>query len=85
MKTIHKYNIDQCGGIIQMPAGYEIISAQNQNEKIVIWAIVSAGNPLVDVWIAIYGTGFTIPNRNEMFIATVQMSNGLVWHLFLVR
>jgi hypothetical protein len=86
-KTIYKYTIDQTpgGSIFQMPAGWEIISAQEQDGSICIWAIVDPEKKPTDVWIAIYGTGSPLRNINQQFIATVQMNDGLVWHLFLVH
>lgn len=86
MKTIYKYQIEIADmQVIKMPAGWEIISIQNQNDILTAWAIVDPEKKDVEVCFAIYGTGHPMRNINQSHIATVQMDNGLVWHVFFVR
>lgn len=66
----------------------EFLSAQLQNEKVTVWAIVDTEkeNNLAEVFIS--GTGWTLGDDNrywcnkENFIDTVQDNWGFVWHVF---
>lgn len=69
---------------VSLPSGYKILSVGNQREELVLWALVPTTNvPHVAVLIWIHGTGNSIlPGESEKYIGTVQMGNGLVWHVF---
>ena len=66
----------------------EFLSAQLQNGKVTVWAIVDTKkeNNLAEVFIS--GTGWSLSDDNrywcnkENFIDTVQDDWGLVWHVF---
>ena len=71
---------------LALPAHSEILTVQNQNEQICIWAFVNEEYPQTDVRkIRIIGTGNPVPKEDTFFkyIGTVQMMEGkLVWHVF---
>ena len=69
---------------IKMPSQSEILTAQVQDGKIQLWAIVYPSNPKELIAIEIYGTGSPFPSMGmaeRKYISTVQL-NGLVWHIF---
>jgi hypothetical protein len=84
-KTVHKFVIEDGFDIaISMPKGAEILSVQNQNGNIAIWALVIPSNEPEQRCFEIYGTGH--PMHCDMgiernFIGTVQIG-GLVFHVF---
>lgn len=85
---IYKYQISGEGNdCLQLPDGYRILSAGEQDGQIFIWAIVNPDAPLMDARFRIYATGFDdIPaflnNGYLQYIDTVLMKSGLVWHIF---
>ena len=69
---------------IQMPIVYEILSIQNQGDTMTIWALVDTAFEITDVVFYIYGTGHDVHHNHggSNYVGTVQMNNGLVWHVF---
>lgn len=67
-----------------MPIGAQILTAQMQNENLVIWAIINAQEEKKENRnIVIIGTGHVvgdIANINH-YINTIQVG-AMVWHLF---
>jgi hypothetical protein len=91
MKTIHKYPIPVTDYVeIEMPGNAIIRHVGEQSGHICIWAEVNLDTthePMYgwkDVGISVYGTGHNIENHDE-YIGTVQMSDGLVWHVYVDR
>lgn len=85
MKTVWKYelNDDLFNGyqIIGMPFDAEILTAQLQNDKLVLWVLVDPARGLEGRRILVYGTGYDIYQSNLDFIAVVQAGD-LVLHVF---
>jgi hypothetical protein len=88
MKTIYKYEL-KIEGTQSIDCPYEMtpISVGCQNGKLVLWAEVDkrvAATRFCAVYI--YGTGHPMPDDSdsayEKFLGTVQMPNGLVWHVY---
>ncbi|MEO5991405.1 MAG: hypothetical protein ABIP68_07180 [Ferruginibacter sp.] len=82
---IFKYQIKTIGSqIIQMPKGAIILSCQQQNSFISMWAIVDENGELEDRHFEVIGTGNEITLKPREYISTVQM--GLyVWHIFEIN
>lgn len=85
MRTIYKYKlavVDEQE--IQIPDFAEILSVQNQNGELCLWALVNSDNKPEPWTIQIVGTGNPASGINaEDFIGTVQQHDGgLVWHVF---
>lgn len=86
-QTIWKFPINSFDkSSIAMPIGAEILSVQNQNENICLWALV---DPSVDKefrTIEIVGTGHAIhyyTNTSMKYISTFQINKEqLVFHAF---
>lgn len=83
MKTIYKYPLaikDQ--QTIKMPNDAVILAADQQDGELFLWARVNRNNDTEDRVFNIYGTGHEVNEYDLVFIDTVLMPNGLVWHVF---
>jgi hypothetical protein len=71
---------------LQLPMGARILSVANQNESLVLYALVNPEEQTTENFVVqIFGTGNPIERLDPMskFIGTVVMENGkLVWHVF---
>ncbi len=67
---------------ISMKKEARILSVQNQHNKITLWVMCEEKQEDEIVSFSIYGTGHTISRIGMDYIGTVQMDNGLVWHVF---
>lgn len=83
--TIWKFVIDG-EGLIEIPCTHRCLSVGEQEGRIVMWAIVDPTTRPVPKQISVIGTGWqgwTMDGINaKRFIGTVQMSDGLVFHVF---
>ena len=76
MKTIYKYVLQK------MPKGARILDIQNQNNEIVMWALVDSDLSDEPRYFEIYGTGEELPlGIIRKYIGTVQVGY-LVCHIF---
>lgn len=96
MKTIYKYVLDAAAGKqdIEMPAGAEILSVQEQDTPfmgtLVLWALVNPDAHPVKYRFLKVTTGSAISDHPGKFIGTVQLHGPLndsvyVLHVFQVR
>ena len=70
---------------VEMPKGAQVMSVQEQNGALCLWAAVDSEQPKENRVIEIIGTGNPIPTTttDRHFIGTAQMQKGaLVWHVF---
>lgn len=70
---------------IEMPAGAQILTVQNQDNIGVLWAIVPDGVPkmIERRVIATYGTGHEMTDAPHTYIGTYQLAFGrLIYHIF---
>lgn len=83
MKTIYKYEVLPYNAPTLLPDGAKILSVGEQDSRIYIWALVDANIPAeTPRHIHGYGTGHPVPDSERVFIGTVQMADGLVFHFF---
>lgn len=89
MKRIFKYPIRAVyTQDLQLPAGSKILSVENQDETIVLYALVEDSNDIMQSHqIIIHGTGHPADDVLEAtFVGTVKMHNGrLMFHVFTRR
>jgi hypothetical protein len=92
MRTIHKYELEvnkvtgeATTNIVMLPKFYEIVAANEQHRRIIIWADIHTEDEKFPVTFVTVGTGREVPKYgNEMMhIETVFLQNGLVFHIFL--
>ena len=85
-KTIYKYELRslQDQQQISLPKGYTILSVGEQNGSIMVWAAVDPDVEMQLVNIRVVPTGGKLFDELALhiFLGTVQMKNGLVWHIF---
>lgn len=84
MTTIHKYSLEITDTqVIQTPHFPHPLSVQEQGGRLVLWAAVDTSRPMFPMTIRIVGTGNPFGDSSScVHIGTVQMPNGLVWHVF---
>lgn len=88
METIYKYALElEDEQIITLKRGAEILSAQEQNDQLVLWALVDPDRQDEKVKFYIAGTGNPLPFPGPYtrylyeYIDTVQQGR-FVWHIF---
>ncbi|CAB4151653.1 hypothetical protein UFOVP685_56 [uncultured Caudovirales phage] len=84
---IFKYEIPITDEIIAMeiPDNYALCHVGQQDGKLFMWCAVDIHAKLVKRRFKIVGTGHKIVGIESLFfLRTIQMPNGLVWHLFEV-
>lgn len=83
-KAIWKFPIAVPGGVVTMPYGAQILTAQVQGNTIMLWAVVDPAEAVRSTRrFEIVGTGWSFKESDKRYIATVQQ-NGFVWHVFEV-
>lgn len=80
MRTIYKYQVLP-GSYTMMPKDAVILSVGAQGLNIVVWALVDDDMPRVPRLVRVHPTGDLVLH-SAPFIGTVQMADGLVFHLF---
>ena len=87
MNTIYKYALKITDNqVIQIPKQNGALSVGEQRGTLCLWALVNTTDILVDAHIKIIGTGHPIDDLDLQiwtFLGTVQMNNGLVFHIFV--
>jgi hypothetical protein len=87
MKAIWKYPLVITDTqSVWMPAGAELLTAQEQNGMLCLWALVNPTAELRQHAIYVVGTGNPTYMDAADYVGTVQMAGGmLVWHVFAER
>lgn len=80
MSTIYKYQLTGTN-TLNLGEGYKFLHVGEQNGEVYLWAAVDPMAEPLSVTFVIVGTGQNIP-ADYPHIGTVQMNNGLVWHIF---
>lgn len=84
---IFKYEIPITDEIIEMelPEYFILCDIQCVNNKIYMWGMIDIHAELVKRFFKIIGTGLQIKEVGDLlFLKTIIMPNGLVWHIFSV-
>lgn len=84
---IYKYKLEQNPVSLQnveMPANAWILHVGEQYGELYVWAMVAPEATPVNYKFFVLGTGVSIGHLEmaSEFIGSVQMSSGLVWHVF---
>jgi len=89
-KTIWKYPlVAKDRQTLGIPANAKLLTVQVQEPEFggmpspMLWALVDTDEHTEPVELAIYGTGFNLPDDPGQYIATYQMGP-FVWHVFHV-
>lgn len=83
--TIYKYPIDiKDVQTVTMPMNSKILTAQVQQGKLCLWAMVDEKNDRTEEHIIeVFGTGHPMINMPRNYIGTIQWMGGhLVFHVF---
>ena len=88
-ETVYKYHLEiEDEQVVLLPTGSRILTVQQQNNNIFLWALVNPTSPNKQAFtIRIHGTGHAISDSDELeYINTVQLYGGkLVFHVFVKR
>lgn len=84
MKTIWKYELLGRYPIISIPEKSQILSLQDQNNVLCLWAYVDTDRQDVERWFRIFSTGEELPiDKSLKYIGTVQSyDKSFVQHVF---
>lgn len=83
---IHKVTMQEKKQTFTVPLSAMFISSGQQNGAVVLWYAFDneQGEPTMPVHVTAVGTGEEFDSSQEgLYFETVQMPNGLVWHLFI--
>lgn len=82
--VIYKYNLKLTDRqTLNLPDSATLLTVQEQNGILCLWALVNPKFPLEPRIIEILGTGNLVPVAQRKYISTVQTNQGsLVWHVF---
>lgn len=81
-KVIYKYELYPERSGHTLNEGYQVLDVQMQGDIPVVWILTEISNPIVSTAFNIYGTGWNLPENPGKYIATFQMDNNLVFHVF---
>lgn len=79
-RTIWKFALEGFDPVLEIPAGGEVVAVDLQDGRLTMWAMVDPTEPRVQRQFHVVGTGETF-DHPASYRGTVQMPNGLVWHL----
>ena len=83
MRVVYKYVLELVGSqIIELPTKAMILSVQLQGTSLCLWALIDTDYSIERRTILIAGTGHDIGASGVAYISTVQLDNGLVFHIF---
>lgn len=83
---VFKYSLPILGETeVMMPIGARVLSIDLQRGVPQIWALVNDGNDLEKRCFLIAATGEKITYVAPLFIGTIQMDNGFVFHCFEIH
>jgi len=87
---IYKYELvpnKTCHTYVEMPTIRKPISVGEQDNRLIVWAEVDEHDKaFMSAYFYVIPTGFKeLPNADIKFIGTVQMSSGLVFHIYWDR
>jgi hypothetical protein len=86
VKRIFKYPLKiEDEQIVLIGGGGQVLSVGVQDNRLFVWALVDQSYNAVPIRFYIVGTGNPANHvaSNLRFVGTVQMPNGLVWHVFV--
>ena len=85
MYVIYKWELGEVESQqLLIPEDRRIIHIGEQGERLYLWVLGRKDSDQVPCNIFIYGTGQDVDERilDQKHLKTVQMSSGLVWHIF---
>ena len=83
MTTVHRYDLQIGRTALEIPMGAAVLSAQMRDHRLVLWMRVNLDWPTCTRHFQTFGTGEALPDELLLaHIATVQVPNGLTWHIF---
>jgi len=84
MRTIYKYNLTEGLQSLSLPEESRIVHVGEQHGWLTIWVEQPVQNttPSTVRNINVYGTGQHVYDDAAVYVGTVLMTSGLVWHVY---
>lgn len=84
-RVIHKFLLEFGESRIEMPEFAKPLHVGEQNGLLYLWAAVDQADEKQKYRVRVIGTGHVLPVdlRLHQYVGTVQMLDGLVWHVFV--
>ena len=83
MRTIYKYPLPvEDESVILLPGQPKLLHVGEQHNGLVVWAEVEPEGSVRPHHFAVRGTGHPLSGREGVYLGTVQMKSGLVWHVY---
>ncbi len=83
-RKIHKYKLEKQAEAIRIPHGGKVIHAGAQGGEVYVWVEFEAEtHHQRELSYVVVPTGGAFNAQGMIHFKTIQMSNGLVWHLYL--
>lgn len=80
---IYKYPLPIPECTVRMPARAQILTARMQNNIICLWAQIDEKIPInVYRTFVCLNTGTAFDAHDMRYIATVEATNGIIWHIY---
>lgn len=81
--TVHKFEINDSRIEIEIPQDATVLTAQYQNNKLMLWVLFDLDKPTVKRTFIVKGTGHFFRDINTVeYFGTCQDSDKYVWHIF---
>jgi len=84
MKNVYKYTLDKLATKLMLPCSAVVVHVGEQQGDVQIWVEVDLSHAEQERTFVIFGTGHNISDGDHSYLhmGSVQMSNGLVWHIY---
>ncbi len=84
MRTIHKYELSITDNIqtLNLSMAFNILKFGEQDGHLVFWADIRTDSETMLRKFQVIGTGYDIGEYPAVWLGTVQMGSGLVWHIY---
>lgn len=85
LNTIYKYEITPETERLELPRSFKPLHVGEQNGRLFLWIYVDTNFENEEVIVDVVGTGweYICDGKYMQYVGTAQMSNGLVWHVFI--
>lgn len=83
-EIVWKFRLRPWTIFIDVPRGARVLSVGAQGSDVVAWLLCASDEPVAPRLLAAWATGEVLPRAAEgaAFVGTVQMDDGLVFHVF---
>lgn len=81
-RVVWKFTLSPWTAFVSMPVGAQIVHVGAQGADVCVWALCDPDAGKEPRYLAAVPTGAKVPGPADEFVGTVQMDDGLVFHIF---